>query len=58
MKILIYKDEEKALFSQDGFYVLYEKQAVTIGTGTMLHELPDWYKLEVRNKKIESILQD
>jgi hypothetical protein len=61
MRTLIYQDEEKALYKQGAFFILFERTPTIDfsqgGTGTYLTELPEWYIKELRNQKIELIIK-
>lgn len=61
MRTLLYQDKEKALFKQDAFFILFERTPTIEfnqgGTGKYLNELPEWYEMEVRNQKINDLLQ-
>ena len=61
MRTLLYQDEEKALYKQDTFFILFERTPTIDfnegGTGTYLSELPEWYEREVRDQKIKVLLQ-
>jgi len=62
MRTLIYQDEEKALYKQGAFFILFERTPTIEfsqgGTGTHLTELPEWYERELRDQKIKALLSD
>lgn len=53
---LLYQDNEKALYKQGAFYILQTKYSMRHGISTIIKDLPDWYIAEMRNKKIDDIL--
>jgi hypothetical protein len=62
MRTLLYQDEEKALYQQGAFFILFERTPTIEfgqgGTGTYLTELPEWYEREVRDQKLTAVLSD
>lgn len=61
MRVLLYQDEEKALYQQGAFFILFERTPSIDfsqgGTGTHLRELPEWYEREVRDQKLTELLR-
>jgi len=62
MRILLYQDNEKSLFKQGDFFILFERTPTIEfnqgGTGKLLYQLPDWFKVELRNQKIDNIIKN
>lgn len=62
MRTLIYQDEEKALYKQGAFFILFERTPTIEfsqgGTGTYLTELPEWYERELRDQKIQRLFEN